>query len=142
VTGTSAVSGGLYSGGFVGYIDTTSSAVSITDSCTLASVTGSNNFVGGFVGRVDTAANAATFSNTYAQGAVTGEGQYSGGYAGYLENSVTVSYSYASGNVEYARGMPIPAGLPTSTVAPQPSSAISLITRRIVGLRMMRRQPV
>jgi outer membrane protein OmpA-like peptidoglycan-associated protein len=102
VTGTSSVQGTAFVGGLVGYSMNTDTARSYST----ASVTGGPFGVGGLLGFHETfnlTGPAKNITDSYATGDVVGTGEGVGGLVGYWSNyataALTVSGSYATGNV-------------------------------------------
>ncbi len=88
-------------GGFVGYADASSGAITISNCYNAGFVTGFGDYVGGIVGHADASSNV-TITNCYNTGTVTGSGFYVGGIVGYANASsdaITITNCYNTGTV-------------------------------------------
>jgi hypothetical protein len=90
VSVSGAVSGVNYVGGLIGMQNTT--AGTITNCSSSATVTSTGNGIGGLIGR-----NSGTITGSYATGSMASNALYIGGLTG--QNFGTISKSYARGNI-------------------------------------------
>ena len=92
-------------GGFAAVYNPTS-ASSLTNSYATGDVSaGAGSAVGGFAGEAVDYFGTASISNSYATGNVFGgSGSTAGGFAGYIDSTITIDRSYATGDVTNSNG--------------------------------------
>lgn len=94
---TGNITGGDYSGGFIGQIE---GGASISNCFASGSIVASGNNLGGFLGAWTGNAGGSGISNSYATGSVTGSNsKYVGGFIGYYNQWYAIQSCYATGAV-------------------------------------------